>query len=84
MIDAQDWYEGHRKGLGATFRTEIDHQVERIAAHPLHFPVARGDLRRSIVRRFPYGLFFRAMPNRIVVVACLHLSRDPPVWQNRS
>jgi plasmid stabilization system protein ParE len=83
MIAAQDWYERQAQGLGARFRGEVDIQVQRIAATPLQFPEIQADVRRARLRRFPYGLFFRVLPEAVYVIACFHSSRDPLVWQSR-
>jgi plasmid stabilization system protein ParE len=83
VIEAQDWYEKERAGLGAEFRAEIDYQVARIAANPLHFPRMLADVHRAKLRRFPYGLFFRPSDETIFVIACFHSSRNPAVWQSR-
>ena len=83
MIDAHDWYERQAPGLGVRFRGEVDFQVRRIAATPLQFPEILADVRRVRLRRFPYGLFFRVLPDAVYVIACFHSSRDPLIWQSR-
>jgi plasmid stabilization system protein ParE len=83
LIDAQDWYERQGRGLGAEFLNAVDFQVERIAANPLHFPQVQADVRRARLRRFPDGLYFRALDEGIFVLACFHSSRDPLIWQSR-
>ena len=83
LIAAQDWYEREDPGLGARFRAEVEVQVQRIADHAQHYPVILADVRRARLRRFPYGLFFRPLPDAIYVIACFHPRRDPDVWQSR-
>ncbi|MSO76593.1 MAG: type II toxin-antitoxin system RelE/ParE family toxin [Alphaproteobacteria bacterium] len=83
LIAAQDWYEGSAPGLGARFRAEVDFQAQRIATNSLLFPEILAGVRRARLRRFPYGLFFRAMPDAIYVIACFHSSRDPLIWRSR-
>jgi plasmid stabilization system protein ParE len=83
VIEAQDWYEKEKAGLGAEFRAEIDHQVARILENPLQFPRMLADVHRAKLRRFPYGLFFRLSDEVIYVIACFHSSRNPIVWQSR-
>jgi len=70
--------------LGVRFRAEVDSQVERIGANALQFPIHFKDVRRSRLRRFPYGLFFRVLPDAVYVFACFHASRDPTVWRSRA
>lgn len=83
VIDAQDWYERQAPGLGARFRAEVDFQVQLVTETPLYFPEIIADVRRARLRRFPYGLFFRVLPDAIYVIACFHSRRNPMVWQSR-
>jgi hypothetical protein len=41
------------------------------------------DASRGRLRRFPYGLFYRILPDALVVLACFHARRDPRRWQER-
>jgi plasmid stabilization system protein ParE len=81
--EAQDRYESEAAGLGARFRAELDYAAQRLAANPLQFPAAFGDIRRALLRRFPYMLFFRIIDSAVFVIACFHSSRDPRIWQGR-
>ncbi len=84
LIEAQDWYEGQAPGLGRRFRAEVDALTERISAHPLQFPVVFKNVRRALLRRFPYMLFFTIEDDTLLVFACFHASRDPRRWQRRT
>jgi plasmid stabilization system protein ParE len=44
------------------------------------FARAHGEVRRAVVSRFPYAVFYRIEPKRVVVLAVLHMARDPKVW----
>ena len=81
---AADWYEAQRPGLGVEFVAEIDRAVQLAAETPVRFPVMHRDVRCVRVRRFPYSVFFRAEPRRIVVLSVFHARRDPVVWQQRT
>ncbi len=72
-----DWYEQQREGLGQEFLEEISDAVAAIESEPLRFPVTFRGLRRALVRRFPYGIFFVIRGDTIIVVAAAHLARDP-------
>lgn len=41
------------------------------------------DIRRALLRRFPYCVFYIVLSNEIVVLACVHGHRDPKIWQDR-
>jgi plasmid stabilization system protein ParE len=84
FIEAQDWYEGEAKGTGRRFRQAIDVLVERMSANPQQFPVVFKNVRRALLRRFPYSLFFVLEDQTALVIACFHASRDPVQWQERT
>ena len=84
LIDAQDWYEKQVPGLGRRFGEAVTAAVERIALHPLQFPVVHKHIRRVLLRHFPYALFFvHEQDDSLTVLACFHGSRDPVRWQRR-
>jgi len=77
------WYERQRPGLGEEFLTALETVRDNIAVHPNMYPVTHRDIRRALLRRFPYGLFYRVYDDMIVVVACMHAKRDPSRWRSR-
>lgn len=42
-----------------------------------------GDIRRSLVRRFPFGVLYAFENEDIFVLAVMHLHREPNYWKNR-
>jgi plasmid stabilization system protein ParE len=84
LIKAQDWYESEASGLGRRFRQAIDALAERMSANPRQFPIVLKNVRRALLRRFPYSLFFLVEDETVLVIACFHASRDPLQWQNRA
>jgi plasmid stabilization system protein ParE len=81
--DAWRWYEARREGLGDEFLDAVQASLESICAHPEAAPLVHGDIRRLLLRRFPYGLFYRLIRGQVVVVACFHAKRSPRVWRTR-
>jgi plasmid stabilization system protein ParE len=81
---AFDWYENEEPGLGREFLGELDAAYERIAHGPLAYQDIRGGIRRALIRRFPYAVYFAIEGELIVVLAVLHVAKDPAEWQRRS
>jgi plasmid stabilization system protein ParE len=77
------WYEEQHKGLGASFIAEVDATFRRVEANPAAFAFVRSKLRRALVQRFPFGVFYVLTEQHIVVVAVLHAARDPRLWGKR-
>jgi plasmid stabilization system protein ParE len=44
---------------------------------PLIYQAVRHDIRRVHLKPFRYGLYFRVVDDRVIVIACLHTSRSP-------
>lgn len=78
------WYDGQQGGLGDRFLASVDDAIARIERNPLHFPAVVLDVRRALVPRFPYGLFFRVDGDGSVVIACLHHRRAPAMAIRRA
>ena len=77
------WYEKEQSGLGLEFLTELRRAYDRIVEGPLKYPHLRSGIRRALLSRFPYIVYFSVEPTAIVVLAVLHASRDPAEWQRR-
>ena len=80
---AFDWYETEQAGLGREFLGELRAAYDRVADGPLKYQELRSGIRRALVRRFPYAVYFAVEGTVIVVLTVLHASRDPAEWQRR-
>jgi toxin ParE1/3/4 len=80
---AFEWYENERPALGFEFLDELRSSYDRIANGPLKYQELRGGVRRALLKRFPYAVYFSIDRDVVVVVAVLHASRDPAEWQRR-
>lgn len=83
LFEASLWYETESEGLGFEFDSEVDRALVRIAESPKQFPVLSRNIRRAIVARFPYGVFFVEFDDEISVIGIIHLHRDPETWRSR-
>ena len=75
-----DWYETQQPTLGDEFLVSLRERLETIREFPESAPILYRDIRRAVVSRFPYLIFFIVRPTRVSVLAVLHQSRDPKVW----
>ncbi len=82
--EAFDWYDAQKAGLGAEFAEEVQRVFDRIAANPLIHQTVFSDIRRGVVRRFPYTVLYRVHADRVEILAVFHSRRDPSVWQARA
>ncbi len=80
---AVDWYEARAAGLGHEFMRAIRVGLAAIERQPTQFPVVHGEIRRAMLRRFPYALYFVTEPAPVAVIACAHHRQNPQRWQSR-
>jgi plasmid stabilization system protein ParE len=80
---AFEWYESEQTGLGLEFLDELRAAYTRILDGPFKYQELRSGIRRAVIRRFPYGIYFSVDENLIVVIAVLDTARDPAEWQYR-
>ena len=78
------WYKRQQAGLGEEFLTAVQSALENVVAHPTRYPVVHRETRRVLLRRFPYGIYYRVYGELIVVVACMHGRRDPKRWRSQT
>jgi len=77
IAEAQVWYERQRSGLGADFRSEVSKIVTILHETPLIYPVLYRVVRRALVHRFPYLLWYRVVRGNVTVLACTHARQSP-------
>ena len=82
--EAFEWYEEHNPGLGFEFIRAVDICLASIGRYPLAYPLVHREVRRALIRRFPYGIFYLVEEDTIVVIASFHVKRDPQQWQSQS
>jgi plasmid stabilization system protein ParE len=77
------WYEQQRATLGERFAEHVQGVLDLIGDRPtLYAPIAE-NVRRARVRTYPYLIYYRVEPERIVVLAIVHASRNPSIWRER-
>lgn len=83
LTQAYLWYEKQVEGLGGEFLLCVDACMQNIARSPKIYQNVYKNIRRALIRRFPYGIFFIERPDHIRIIAVFHASHDPSRWQSR-
>jgi ParE toxin of type II toxin-antitoxin system, parDE len=87
MAEAYDWYQSKQPGLGASFLSALNERLTAIEREPTSYPVIHryGDrqVRRVLLRRFPYGIIYFIKGQVVIIISCFHASRDPKQWRGR-
>ena len=84
IAEAFSWYEARRAGLGAEFAAELEHTLGLVGTMPGMGRVVYRALRRALVRRFPFAVYYAFSGDLIEIRAVLHGSRHPRTWRRRA
>jgi plasmid stabilization system protein ParE len=77
-------YELCRVGLGDRFLERVHALVETIRQFPGMYAVLDLDVRAAAVKRFPYVVYYKVEPSRILVIAVVHGGRSSSAWRARA
>ena len=75
-----DWYEEQRSGLGEELLSAVQSTSKSIGRYPEMFASVRGAVRRAMISKFPFAMFYLVEPKRVVVLRVLHTAHDPNLW----
>jgi plasmid stabilization system protein ParE len=81
--EVHEWYLGQAPELDRAFREELNQTLRRIREQPAAYPVMHKSIRRANLQRFPYGVFYVARDDDLLVLAVLHFARAPFHWKRR-
>ncbi len=81
---AFEYYEMQRVGLGYDFLLCIEECLSKIERNPTHYRMIYKELRRIVVRRFPYRILYLVQNNSVIVTAVFHARKDPQAWESRT
>ncbi len=73
--EAFDWYEQQRPGIGVDVVEHVQEVLDRLSDRPELYAQVFQDIRRAVVRRFPFSVFYQVEPRQVVVVSVFHSRR---------
>lgn len=83
LTDAIAYYNTQSEGLGYEFAAEVKRTLERTAQYPDAWFKLSKRTRRCRTNRFPYGVIYQMRRKTLLIVAVMHLSREPERWKSR-
>lgn len=85
ILDAASWFESQSAGLGLDFVDEVGTVLHQITDYPFAWPRVRlrPHVRRALVQRFHFRVFYIVRIDAIVAFAVIHGARHDREWRNR-
>ena len=80
----QSFTMNQKDGLGAEYLSEFQTTINFIVKEPLSYPQSRNPgIRKANLHRFPFGIIYRMVDNKIQILAISHFRRKPEYWTKR-
>lgn len=84
LDSAVSYYEDQTVGLGLDFLAEVEQVLSKIQQNPNLGAVYKvAGLRRYVIQRFPFLVFYAELEEFIWVVAIAHGKHRPDYWKKR-
>ena len=83
VVAAARFYQERVNGLGGQFLDEFDRSIATILAAPARWRTIKGDKRRYLLPRFPYGIYYRIAGDDVRVLVVKHHSQHPDYGMGR-
>ena len=81
--EAVVFYNSQKPGLGSEFAEEIKKAIARIMQYPEAWSLISKRTRRCRVNRFPFGVIYQVSEDTLLILAVMHLNREPNSWEDR-
>lgn len=83
LIEAIRWYDERDQELGDDFLRCVYQCIGSLERNPRLYPIVHRQMRRALVRRFPYQILYEIEIEEIMIYAIYHSARDPEAWKRR-
>jgi plasmid stabilization system protein ParE len=73
------------RGPQLAFRllAELDVAFDRIRENPRQFAFVEEPVRRVLLRRFPYSIYYVVEDETVSILGVIHLKQHPDTWKQR-
>ncbi len=83
LIQAMIWYDSKRENLGREFFNDFEITIDRIKVNPNAFREIFPEVRRVLIKRFPYKVFYTVSENTIYIIGVMHAKRSSVFVRDR-
>ena len=78
--DGHEYYNLQQEKLGDSFKNDVQLDIDNIAVSPKLYPLIKTDIRRCVLHRFPYTIFYTIEDDTILILSVAHQRREPYYW----
>jgi plasmid stabilization system protein ParE len=75
--DAKEYYNLQKSTLGDTFKDDVKKSIENIKQFPTLYPNITNNIKRCLLHRFPFSIFYAISDDTILILSVAHQHRKP-------
>jgi len=77
ITESQDYYNRQQNNLGNNFKSDVQKSIDMIYKHAKLYPLITPKIRRSLLHRFPFSIFYSIVGDVILILSVAHQHRKP-------
>ena len=78
-----EYYFYEDSQVADSFFKQINISFEEIKQDPEMFPIVYGSIRKYVLKKFPFVIYYRIDNVIVQIIAIFHTSRNPQIWNER-
>jgi len=79
-----EFYASKSEKVANDFYKHVNNSLEKIAENPNTFPKVLQDVRKFVLKKFPFIIYYQIKRLTISIIAIFHASRNPELWKERT
>jgi plasmid stabilization system protein ParE len=77
LLQVEEWYSQVDIQKTDVFFADVARTEQFLQNNPYLYAKVEGEIRRAVLKRFPYSLFYTVDDETVTVLSCFHQSREP-------
>jgi plasmid stabilization system protein ParE len=77
ILDAKEYYTLQQENLGERFYYDIKNAIDNIKSLPNLYPNITDNIKRTLLHRFPYSIFYTIKDGVILILSVAHQHKKP-------
>jgi plasmid stabilization system protein ParE len=74
---SQNYYNLQKNNLGNEFKNDVKHLILNILEFPNLYPTIKNDIKRCLLHKFPYSIFYAIRNDKIIILSVAHQNKKP-------
>lgn len=75
--DSEEYYNLQQENLGNTFKSDLKDSIRNIEKFPNLYPNINEKIKRSVLHRFPFSIYYTVKTDYILILSVAHQHRKP-------